>query len=291
MVVYNSGISWCTGTLNPWVGCKAVSEGCRHCYAKAMVENARYGSVFGHPFEEVKLHLGRLDQIRKFRPIFSGGRLLPPLIFMNSMSDFFLEDVPDTAVHQALDSMEAAPGVVFQVLSKRPVRARKVLADRYGGKGVPDHMWFGFSVESNEVRGRVDILRKIKDRVGSLVAFLSIEPIVGPTDLIDLAGVDWVITGGESGPKARVMNRSWLLPPVELAVKAGISVWHKQSGQPRSHPNILEAPQELGIKAQFQWLVDNGREHLPAEKGGATIDGKTYRRFPPAYAKVAERLN
>jgi len=292
MVVLKSNISWTTGTLNPWVGCKAVSEGCRFCYAKALVDGPR-GAHFGQRFEQVKLHLGRLDQIRQFKPILAGdGRRAPSLVFVNSMSDFFLEDVPDEAVHQALDAFEGAPDTVFQILSKRPVRARKIIVDRYGNSGVPDNLWFGFSVEDNRVKGRIDIMRKIKDRVGGrITAFLSVEPIVGPTDEMDMTGMDWVITGGESGGHARVMQREWLLPAIEAGIKAGAASWYKQAGQPRSHPNLAETDPRLGIQARFKWLVANGWEMLPDEKGGATVDKRTYRQFPAAFDRISERLN
>ncbi|HTB46253.1 MAG TPA: DUF5131 family protein [Acetobacteraceae bacterium] len=290
MTVLGTGISWTNSTWNPWVGCRPVSEGCKFCYAAGIVNNPYF--KFGHRFDEVRIHLNRLVQVGKFRPIPTGAGVEPHKVFVNSMSDFFIEDVPDTAIHQALDAMEGAPDVVFQILSKRPIRARKVITDRFGGgRGVPEHIWFGFSAEDNRVAARIRILRGIKERVGSMVAFLSVEPIVGPTDALDFTDMSWVITGGESGASARVMPRPWLMPAVERALSANVPLWHKQHGQILSHPNIDRAADVRSLKGKLAWLVENGWEKLPKEKGGATIDGVTYRAFPVAYDRLTKRLN
>lgn len=291
MVSFKSSISWCDGTLNAWVGCTPVSAGCDNCYAATLINGPR-GAHFGQRFEDITLKLERLKQIARMTPRRqSNGQVRPYLCFVNSVSDFWHDDVPEAAIHEALDAFEQYPNTVFQILSKRPVRARKIITGRYGNRGVPEHIWFGFSAEDNRVAGRLNILRKIKERVGSMVAFVSVEPIVGPTDQLDFTGCDWVITGGESGPKARIMLREWLLGAVSTALKAGIPLWHKQSGRPASHPNWSAAPERLGVNARFQWLIDNGLEHLPDEKGGATIDGKTYRQLPAAYDRLTAALN
>jgi protein gp37 len=290
VAVLNSGISWCSGTLNPWVGCQKVSAGCDNCYASSLVN--RLQSNFGHRFEDVKLHLDRLSQIRKMKShIAPDGTRSPYLAFVNSMSDFFLADVPDAAKHQALDAFEANPDTIFQILTKRPTLARKLLVARYGNSGVPANIWVGTSVESNDVAGRIGILRSIQDRTGKMTAFLSVEPIVGPTDKLDFAGMAWIITGGESGGGARIMQRDWLMPAIDQAKRQGIALWHKQSGQPRSHPNWKDVPAGLGVNAGFQWLIGNGYEKLPEEKGGATVDGKTYRELPPHFHRLKSDMN
>lgn len=290
MTVLGTGISWTNSTWNPWVGCRKVSAGCDNCYAAALVNGPR-GGHFGHRFEDVKLHLNRLTQVGRFKPLGPEGQKRPHMVFVNSMSDFFLEDVPDAAIHQVLDVLEERTNTVFQILSKRPIRARQIITSRFGNRGVPQHIWFGLSVEDNRVAGRIKVLRSIKERVGSMVAFLSVEPIVGPTDALDFAGLDWIITGGESGPRARVMARDWLMPAVEHAVSAGVPLWHKQSGHVRSHPNIGQVPKRLGPVAAMEWLVKEGWELLPEEKGGATIDKQTHRQLPAAYDRIAARLN
>jgi protein gp37 len=309
MVVLKSGISWCSGTLNAWIGCHKVSAGCDHCYAETLV--SRFGKMGDGPgetpaqraaatragtmapFNQIVLHLDRLAQIRKMRPhVEADGKRRPYLCFVNSMSDFWHDDVPDAAIHQALDAFEAAPDTIFQILTKRPVRARKLLIGRYANSGLPDNLWIGASVEDNRVAARLNIMRTIKGRCGGNgTFFVSVEPIIGPTDAINFEAMDWIITGGESGPGARVMQRDWLLGAVNAARRAGIPLWHKQSGQPRSHPNWDRAPAALKQAERFRWLIDNGWERLPDEKGGATIDRATYRQFPAHYHQLSRRLN
>ena len=120
MTVLGTGISWTNSTWNPWFGRKPVSAGCDNCYAAGIVNNPYF--KFGHRFDEVRIHLNRLAQISKFRPIATGVGVEPHKVFVNSMSDFFIEDVPDAVIHQVLDAMEGTPDVVFQILSKRPIR-------------------------------------------------------------------------------------------------------------------------------------------------------------------------
>lgn len=282
-------ISWSLSSWNPSVGCDKVSEGCRNCYAETMV--SRPGLGFGHPFNEVRLHPERLAHVRRFKPVTGAdGRITPHLVFVNSMSDLMHDAIPDAFVHQVFDVMEANPQTVFQVLSKRAVRARRFLVDRFGGRGIPQHIWFGFTVETNEVAGRLKILRTIKERVGGMVTMVSVEPIVGPTDKLDFDGIAWVITGGESGPHARIMQREWLLPAIDNALACDASLYHKQSGRAASHPNLHEAPPGK-ITERFAWLVANGWELLPGEKGGATVDKELHREFPQAYYDIARRMN
>jgi protein gp37 len=290
MVVINTNISWTTSTWGLATGCHKVSSGCDHCYAEAMVN--RWPS-FGHRFDEVKLHLDRLKDIRKFRPLVGPEGLLPHMVFVNSMSDFWHDAIPDDAIARILDVMEAHPAIIFQILTKRPIRARKILTARYLGKGIPRHIWIGVSTEDNRVAARLNIMRSIKQRTGSGTFFVSVEPIVGPTDALDFTDMDQVITGGESGPGARRMERAWLMAAVETAKRQGAALWHKQNGtHPASHPNIDKVPARI-VKpaARFRWLRDFGWEVLPGEKGGGTIDRMTYRELPRAYYDTRDAMN
>ena len=290
MTVIGTGISWTNSTWNWAVGCKKVSAGCDHCYAAALVHRMQHN--FGHKFEDVKIHPARLQHVNKFKPILGAdGQMQPHLVFTNSMSDWAHEDIPDDFVHKTFDVMESTPNVIYQMLTKRPIRARKLLVGRYGNSGIPANIWPGFTVEDNQLSARADILRSIQDRTGPATAFLSVEPIVGPTDKIDFSGLSWIITGGESGGSARIMERSWLMPSIEQALELGIALWHKQNGQPRSHPNWSKVPAGLGVGAGFKWLVDEGLEVLPGEKGGATVDGKTYRQLPPHFHQLKASMN
>lgn len=292
MTVIGSGISWTNSTWNWAVGCTPVSAGCDNCYAAALVGNARY--AFGHRFEDVQIHEKRLAHVRRFKPLTgTDGKRSPHLVFTNSMSDAWHDAIPDAMIHKVLDVMEGAPEAIFQVLTKRPIRARKVLVDRYGNSGVPANFWIGVSAEDNRVAARLNILRSIKERTGgTMTAFVSVEPIVGPTDQLDFTGMDWVIVGGESGGGARVMEKSWLLSAIEGATKAGAAIWLKQHGQIRSNPLLHHAPAELGLTAKFRWLIDNGHELLGNEKGGATLEDKvTFREFPEHYHTAKAALN
>jgi protein gp37 len=270
------------------VGCVAVSEGCKHCYAQTLVEQR-----WRKRFDVVEMHLERLADVRKFRPLVGPDGLLPHMVFVNSLSDFFFEQVPDAAMHTVLDTMERYPTVQWQILTKRPIKARNILVGRYSGRGIPRHIWIGVTAEDNRVSKRLDILRTIGDRTGGdPTLFASVEPIVGPTDELDFSGLSWVITGGESGPGARRMERAWLLAAVDQARRQGVSLWHKQNGTVASHTNIGLVPRGIIMPGErLRWLVDHGWEKLPAEKGGATIDRETYRELPKVFHEIREEMN
>jgi protein gp37 len=289
MTVIGSAISWTHSTWNPWVGCVAVSEGCKHCYAQTLVEQR-----WRKRFDQVELHLERLKDVKRFRPLVGEDGLLPHMVFVNSLSDFFFEQVPDETIHTVLDAMEEHPTIQWQILTKRPIRARKMLIARYGcGRGIPRHIWIGVTAEDNRVAKRLDILRSIGERTGgNPTLFASVEPIVGPTDQLDISAISWVITGGESGPGARRMERDWLVDAVDQVRRQGVALWHKQNGTVASHPNIDRVPQSITIPSrQLCWLHETGWEFLPREKGGATIDRQIYRQLPPAFDEVRAQLS
>jgi len=292
LTVIGSNISWTNSTWNLATGCTKVSDGCDHCYAEELVN--RIKTTFKRPFSEVVLHMDRLSHVRKFKPLPSPDGPKPHLVFVNSMSDFWHDAISERDIHRALDVMEDAEGAIFQILTKRPIRARRLLVERYRGPGVgiPKHIWIGVSTEDNRVAVRLNIMRSIRERVGDVVLFASVEPIVGPTDKLDFSGIEWVITGGESGPHARKMERLWLMDALERAQQAEAAIWHKQSGHIRSHPNIREVPSQLIRPAdQMRWLREHGWELLPHEKGGATVDRQTYRQLPRAYQEVKAALS
>ena len=112
---------------------------------------------------------------------------------------------------------------------------RRIISDRYGNRGVPAHFWLGVTCEDNRVKRNLDIMRKTKDKVGDFTAFVSVEPIVAPCDKLDFAGIDWVLTGGESGPHCRPMEYEWLEAANEKALSAGIAArsGHQVRVQPR----------------------------------------------------------
>lgn len=213
-----STIEWTEMTWNPVTGCTKVSEGCRHCYAERMalrlraMGNRRYVNGF-----EVTLHDDIVDLPKTLRQ--------PRLIFVNSMSDLFHEDVPEEFINRVFETMADCPQHTFQVLTKRSRRLRDI------AKGLPwpKNVWIGVSVENGRVLSRIDDLRQVP----AAVRFLSCEPLLGPIEDLDLAGIAWVIVGGESGPGARPMIHEWVESILKQCRRAKVAFFFKQWGGPR----------------------------------------------------------
>lgn len=289
MTVLQSGISWCSGTLNLTVGCTKVSAGCEFCYAEEIVTY-----LFGQDFAELRYHEKRLNDLRKLVPYAQDGILLPYLCFVNSMSDFFHEHIPIGFIHRCLDAFEQYPDTVFQILTKRPARMRKVIAERYKN-GLPAHFWLGVSVEDDRVKGRLNIVRRLKDQVGEFTLFVSIEPITASCAAIDLTGVDQVLTGGESKRRGmpRKMEFVHLEQANEKALSAGIPLHFKQYGHLQNNPYAQQISREekVSLTRGFHLAVERGLELASHEKGGATYKGRVIQEKPPAYWRMVDRLN
>jgi len=194
-----TAIEWTDATWNPVTGCTKISAGCDNCYAERFAE--RFRGTPSHPFEmgfDLTLKPNRLLQPLTWKR--------PRMIFVNSMSDLFHKEIPRSFVSRVFDTMEQANWHTFQILTKRSSLMKSFLLDRYGSGNGPPHMWFGVSVEDGSKKSRIEHLRA--SCAG--VKFLSIEPLIGPMGEIDLTDIDWVIVGGESGPRARPMNRQWV---------------------------------------------------------------------------------
>jgi len=217
-----STIEWTEMTWNPVTGCSKVSEGCRHCYAERMAKrlhamgNGRYANGF-----RVTLHDDLVDLPRRMRQ--------SRLIFVNSMSDLFHENVPIDFIRRVFHTMQACPQHTFQILTKRARR----LADLASELPWPDNVWMGVSVEDERVLGRIGELRRVPARV----RFLSCEPLIGPLEKLPLRGISWVIVGGESGPGARPMRRIWVESIRRQCRLAGVPFFFKQWGGVRKHVN------------------------------------------------------
>lgn len=217
-----STIEWTNSTWNPTTGCTKISAGCDHCYAERFAE--RWRGVPGNYFEngfDVQLRpamLGRPATWKRSR-----------LIFVNSMSDLFHIDVPDEYIDQVFDQMETVDRHVYQLLTKRPERLRRYARKRYKTRAIPGHIWFGVTVESDNFAWRADMLRE----VNAPVRFLSVEPMIGPADGVDLTGINWVIAGGESGPGFRPIEIQWVRDLRDRCNAANIAFffkqWHKGS--------------------------------------------------------------
>lgn len=191
-----SKIEWTEKTWNPVTGCTKISPGCKHCYAEAMSRRLTAMGAAGYENGfELTVHPGRLLQPTTIRR--------STVFFVNSMSDLFHEDVPDGFIDQVMDTIRSTPQHTYQILTKRAER----LPAYFTTHECPDNVWLGVSVEDRD-HGlpRIDLLRQ----VDASVRFLSVEPLLEDLGEMNLAGIHWVIVGGESGPKARPMQKSWV---------------------------------------------------------------------------------
>jgi protein gp37 len=217
-VATNSSIEWTQMTWNPVTGCTKVSEGCRHCYAERMalrlraMGQERYANGF-----DVTLHDDLIDLPRRWTQ--------PRMIFVNSMSDLFHERVSEDFIRRVFATMAACRRHTFQVLTKRSRRLREMA----GRLPWPGNVWMGVSVEDARVLGRIGDLAAVP----AAVRFLSCEPLLGPLDDLPLEGIHWVIVGGESGPRARPMMKTWVDSILRQCRAAGIPFFFKQWGGAR----------------------------------------------------------
>jgi protein gp37 len=248
-------------------------------------------------FENLEFYPQRLNDLSKFAPARNAaGELEPRMVFVNSLSDFWHEQIPADFIHRALDAFERHPRTIVQILTKRPGPMRRYVIDRYGNSGIPAHIWLGVTCEDNRVKRSLDLLRGLKDRVGDFTAFTSIEPITAPCAEIDLTGIDWVLTGGESDPKARRMQFEWLEQANEKALTAAIPLHFKQYGHPRNNPLVQEIRMRGGVPPiswtrALQIAVERGQELAPTEKGGATYKGRVYHEKPKHWHQLKAKLN
>jgi three-Cys-motif partner protein len=210
-----SAIEWTEATWNPVTGCSKVSPGCAHCYAETFAE--RWRGIDDHPYEQgfdLRLWPSRLDYPLKWKK--------PRIIFVNSMSDLFHEDIPDSYVSEVFDVMSKADHHIYQVLTKRPER----MAQLAPNLPWPKHIWMGVTIENRRFVERADRLREVP----AAVRFISAEPLLGPLEGLDLADIHWLIAGGESGPKFRSVKEEWIRELRDLCQDAGVPFFFKQWG-------------------------------------------------------------
>ena len=224
-----SSIEWTEATWNPVTGCTKVSTGCDNCYAETFAE--RFRGVPDHPYEQgfdLRLWPSRLDQPVKWRR--------PRMIFVNSMSDLFHENVPVEFIGAVLDVVEATQHHTYQVLTKRPGRMASILK-RIRPTPLPN-LWLGTSIETDKYTWRAGKLRETP----SAVRFLSLEPLLGPLPSLDLAGIGWVIVGGESGPRHRPVDGAWVAAIRDLCNAHETPFFFKQWGgfRPKSGGRELD---------------------------------------------------
>lgn len=208
-------IEWTDKTWNPITGCSKKSIGCLHCYAEVMsnrlkaMGQAKYSNGFS-----VTLH----EQCLEEPLIWKGSHN----IFVCSMSDIFHEEVPFEFVDRMFDIIKRTSQHRYQILTKRAERMAEYFSNRF----IPDNVWLGVTVEAQTSRFRIEYLRNLS----ASVKFLSCEPLVEDLGELDLTGIDWVIVGGESGPKARPMQETWVLNIRKQVNEQGVRFFFKQWG-------------------------------------------------------------
>jgi protein gp37 len=252
-----SAIEWTEATWNPVAGCTILSPGCTNCYAMRM---ARRLEAMGQPkyAGTTRVSGGRakwtgkivLDEKSLQLPAtWSKGRL----IFVNSMSDLFHEEIPLDYIQRVFSVMRENPQHTYQVLTKRAERLRAVASDI----DWPSNVWMGVSIEDKDHWSRTDHLRA----TAAKVRFLSLEPLLGPLTMDDLSGIDWVIAGGESGPKARPMIADWVRHIRDQCTQQNVPFHFKQWG---------------GVKKKAQGRMLDGRtwDQLPRRNLRMATDGR-----------------
>jgi protein gp37 len=238
----NSPIEWTEATWNPVTGCDKVSPGCAHCYAETFAE--RWRGIPGHPYEQgfsLKLWPQRLEQPLRW--------LRPRMIFVNSMSDLFHEDIPDSYIEQIFEVMGQAHWHTFQILTKRHER----LAELAPSLAWHPNVWMGVTIENRRFIHRADYLRE----VDAAVRFISAEPLLGPLEGLDLTGIHWLIVGGESGPRHRRIDAAWVTELRDRCLDESVAFFFKQWG---------------------------GRT---PKAGGRELDGQTWNELPRAAVSVS----
>lgn len=336
----STGIEWTDETWNPVTGCTKVSEGCRHCYAERLWPKVQGAAVarankretelavsFPRPFTDVRCHPDRLEMPLRWKK--------SRRIFVNSMSDLFHEDVPDEFVDRVFAVMALCPQHIFQVLTKRPERMREYLSrgerevlrriaiqwtqmgDKVGNgpTALTDwplpNVWLGVSAEDQDTaEARIPLLLETP----ASVRFVSLEPLLGAVDLEpwtwagaavnghkQMARLDWVIVGGESGPGARPMHPDWVRQVRNQCAQAGVPFFFKQWGEWAAYRETEDdgcrcrVPHEEGCpKIHFWEYTGTGgpagyepRGVLVSRKvgkrtAGARLDGREHREVPDA---------
>lgn len=230
-----SKIEWTEETWNPITGCTKCSAGCLHCYAETFAKrlqamgNERYKNAF-----QVTVHRDIFERPLEWQK--------PKMIFVNSMSDIFHEDIPDQDILDLFDVMNRAHWHTFQVLTKRADRMLE-LSDRINWT---DNIWMGVSVENRDAIDRCERLKQ----TGAKVKFVSAEPLLESIADIDLDGIDWLIVGGESGAGSRPMDEEWLIELRDKAKENEVAFFFKQWGGTRK------------------------------KKAGSLLQGKYYKQYP-----------
>lgn len=239
-------IEWTERTWNPSTGCTKISPGCLNCYASTMAARLKAMGVnkYRNGFK-LTLHSNELMKPLEWKR--------PSVIFVNSMSDLFHEEMPIEYIKRVFKTMNECDRHIFQVLTKRAKRMRDICRDIE----IKDHIWLGVTVENSKSEFKVDLLRKVRAKV----KFLSIEPMLEAIPNINLDQIDWVIVGGESGPKARPIQKEWVVDIQQQCKENGTHFFFKQ------------------------WGGFNKKQN------GNLLNGRKYEEYPSEYTAWQEMLN
>ncbi len=236
-------IEWTEKTWNPSAGCTKISAGCKNCYAENMANRLKSIGIEGYKngFEF------NIVPSRLYEPL---KQKRPTLFFVNSMSDLFHEKMPDEYLNNIFDVISKTPYHTYQILTKRTER----MHDYFSKTVIPDNVWLGVTVENkNEGIPRIDFLR----RMDASILFLSIEPLLEDLGEINLDNIDWVIVGGESGPKARIIDKDWVINIKKQCEDQKVAFFFKQWGT---------------------WGADKVKRSK--QLNGNKLDGKIWHEFP-----------
>ena len=295
-----STIEWTDATWNPVTGCTVISPGCSNCYAMRLAgwrlraHPSRAGLTKPGPggpvwTGEVRLNEEWLDQPLRWRR--------PRRVFVCAHGDLFHEAVPAIWIDRVFNVMQRARKQnTFQILTKRPERARLYLEGLYGAAGSNSESWFargfgwpilgaetipfgnvwvGASVEDRARKDRIDLLRETP----AALRFLSLEPLLEDLGELDLAGIGWVIVGGESGPGARPMHPDWVRSIRDQCQAAGVPFFFKQWGE--WAPETITNPHGWPSSIRHEW-ADAASIRVGKKRAGHRLDGRSWDEMPAA---------
>lgn len=246
-----SSIEWTELTWNPVTGCTKISPGCKFCYAEVMAKRLKLmGAEKYKDGFEIRLHPASLNTPFTWKK--------PKIVFVNSMSDLFHPEVPIEYIQAVFSVMNQTPKHTYQILTKRSGR----LLQLSNLLNWTDNIWMGVSVESEKYTFRIEELRLTAART----KFLSIEPMIAPIRSLDLKNIDWVIVGGESGPKARPIKKVWIEYIKDKCEESNTAFFFKQWGKSKFNANQKDPTIQS--------------DHPMHAKGGCELNGETFRAMP-----------
>lgn len=251
----NSRIEWTTHTFNPWIGCQNVSPGCDHCYAEAM--SNRYGwTTWGPHGERKRTSEANWRKPRQWARAAKGSR---PRVFCASLADVFDNRVPDAWRSDLFALIEDTPELDWLLLTKRPENIAKMLWPKWDN-GLPFNIWVGATCEDQK---HYDRRWPVLARVPAAVRFISYEPAIAPLTIV-WGAPDWIICGGESGPRARLMDPAWARAVRDQCADSGIAFFAKQMTGKAPIPDDLlvrqfPSPKVKGCRIVVTSVSEQGR--------------------------------